>query len=48
MRMGAPTKNMTLFLNVSKVFMSGSAETQADGSRGIDIVGFSIAPRKKR
>jgi hypothetical protein len=48
MRMGASTKNVTLFLNVSKVFMSGSAETQANGSRGIDIVGFSIAPRKKR
>jgi hypothetical protein len=46
-RMGAPTKNMTVFINVSKVFL-GSAETAAGSSRAYDIVGFSIAPRKKR
>ena len=46
-RMGAPTKNMTVFLNISKVFL-GSTETAAGSSRGYDIVGFSIAPRKKR
>jgi hypothetical protein len=47
LRMGAPTRNVTLFLNVSKVFLS-SAENGTDSSRGFDIVGFSIAPRKKR
>ena len=46
-RMGAPTKNMTVFLNVSKVFL-GSTDTAAGSSRGYDIVGFSLAPRKKR
>jgi Ca2+/Na+ antiporter len=45
--MGAPTKNMTVFLNISKVFL-GSTDTAAGNSRGTDIVGFSIAPRKKR
>jgi hypothetical protein len=46
-RLSAPTKNMTVFLNVSKVFL-GSTDTAAGSSRGYDIVGFSIAPRKKR
>jgi hypothetical protein len=46
-RMGAPTKNMTVFLNISKVFL-GSADAAAGSSRGYDIVGFSIAPRKRR
>jgi len=46
-RISAPTKNMTVFLNISKVFL-GSMETAAGESRGDDIVGFSIAPRKKR
>ena len=46
-RISAPTKNMTVFLNISKVFL-GSMETAAGESRGYDIVGFSIAPRKKR
>ena len=46
-RVGAPTKNVTLFLNISKVFL-GSAENETSSSRGFDIVGFSIAPRKKR
>ena len=46
-RMGAPTKNMTVFLNVSKVCL-GSTDTAAGSSRGYDIVGFSIAPRKKK
>ena len=47
MRLGAPTKNATLFLNVSKVWVD--VGTQAGGvSPGFDIVGFSIAPRKKR
>jgi hypothetical protein len=42
-RIGAPTKNLTLFLNVTKVFLATGGNT-----RGFDIVGFSIAPRKKR
>jgi hypothetical protein len=46
-RLGGPTKNMTVFLNISKVFL-GSTETTAGDSRGYDIVGFSIAPRKKK
>ena len=46
-RMGAPTKNMTVFLNVSKVFL-GPTEGATAPSRGYDIVGFSIAPRKNR
>jgi hypothetical protein len=45
-RLNAPTKNMTLFLNVSKVWL-GTGETAARNT-GYDIVGVSIAPRKKR
>ena len=46
-RVAAPTKNLTLFLNVTKVFLaSGASEAQA--TKGYDIVGFSLAPRKKR
>jgi hypothetical protein len=46
-RMGAPTKNMTVFLNVSKVFL-GPTEGTTASSRSYDIVGLSIAPRKRR
>jgi hypothetical protein len=46
-RMGAPTKNMTVFLNVSKLFL-GPTEGATANSSSYDIVGFSIAPRKKR
>lgn len=46
-KVGAPTKNMTLFLNISKLFL-GSAENASSTARGYDIVGFSLAPRKKR
>jgi len=46
-RVGAPTKNLTLFLNVTKVFVaSGASGVQA--TKGYDIVGFSLAPRKRR
>ena len=45
-RVRAPTKNLTLFLNVSKVFLSTGGNSQNTG--GFDIVGFSLAPRKKR
>lgn len=46
-RISSPTKNMTVFLNVSKVFL-GPTEGATASSRSYDIVGFSIAPRKKR
>ena len=47
-RIGAPTKNMTVFLNITKVFLGPTEGELAGSSRGYDIVGFSIAPRKKR
>jgi hypothetical protein len=46
-RVGGPTKNFTLFLNVSKLFVSGGA-VGPQGSQGYNIVGFSLAPRKDR
>jgi hypothetical protein len=45
-RLGGRTKNMTAFLNISKVWL-GTGETGATNTRGYDIIGFSIAPRKK-
>ena len=45
-RLNGPTKNMTLFLNVSKVWL-GSGEPLTNNRSGYDIIGFSIAPRKK-
>ena len=44
-RLFAPTKNMTLFLNVSKVWVNGGSDH--GNFRGYDIAGFSLAPRKK-
>ena len=46
-RLLGPTKDMTLFLNVSKVWTAGSAHAQGT-SRGYDMMGLSIAPRKNR
>ena len=46
-RLGAPTKNLTLFLNVTKVFVASGASA-SQSTKGYDIVGFSVAPRKKR
>ena len=46
-RINAPTRNLTLFLNVSKVWL-GSGEGAGSAGRGFDIVGLSLAPRKKR
>ncbi|HXW04311.1 MAG TPA: hypothetical protein VD833_03695 [Vicinamibacterales bacterium] len=44
-RVFGPDKNMTLFLNISKVWVdSGQA---GSNYRGFDIAGFSLAPRKK-
>jgi len=39
-------KDMTLFLNVSKVWTATGADSQGTGS-GYDMMGFSIAPRKR-
>jgi hypothetical protein len=39
-------KHMTLFLNLSKVWIGGQAEGRTTG--GYDIIGFSLAPGKKR
>ena len=36
------TKDMTLFLNVSKVWVGGG------GGQGLDIIGFSLAPRSNK
>jgi hypothetical protein len=47
LRILAPTKNMTLFLSITKCWtMGGSADPLRPG--GFDIAGFSIAPRKPR
>ena len=46
-RIAAPTKNLTLFLNVTKVFVASGA-SGAQATKGYDIVGFSLAPRKNR
>ena len=47
MRLGGPTKNATLFVNVTKVWVGRGIEGSGK-SPGYDIVGFSIAPYKKR
>jgi hypothetical protein len=47
MRLAAPTKNVTLFLNVTKVWVGGEMQAAGQGAN-FDIVGLSIAPRKKR
>lgn len=46
-RLFGPTRDKTLFLNLSKVWLA-SAPDDGGTARGYDIVGFSIAPRKKR
>jgi hypothetical protein len=45
-RVGAPTKNFSLFLNVTKLFVSGAA-VGPYGGQGYNIVGLSLAPLKK-
>jgi hypothetical protein len=45
-RLFGPTKDMTLFMNLSKLWLAGSQDEQ--GTRGYEIMGFSIAPRKKQ
>ena len=45
-RFFAPTKNMTLFLNVSKVWADSGGGEPNLGS--LDMIGFSLAPKRKR
>jgi len=46
-RLFAPTKNLTLFLTITKVWVTGETYGRlAPG--GYDIAGFSLAPRKHR
>jgi hypothetical protein len=44
-RLFAPTKNLTLFLSITKVWVSGPTTAQFPGS-SLGIAGFSLAPRK--
>jgi hypothetical protein len=44
---GTPNKNLTLFLNVTKLFVAGGA-VGPEGTQGYNIVGLSLAPRKDR
>jgi hypothetical protein len=39
-------RDMTLFLNVSKVWVNGNSSNRTN-ARGFDAMGFSLAPRKK-
>lgn len=48
LRLFSPTKNMTLFLTVTKVWMMGSSAYDRLAPGGYDIAGFSLAPRKHR
>jgi hypothetical protein len=46
-RLFAPSKNLTLFLTVTKVWVMGGPFDRL-GPGGFDIAGFSLAPRKHR
>ena len=46
MRLFSPTKNVTLFLTVTKVWVTGSNAYDRLAPGGYDIAGFSLAPRK--
>jgi hypothetical protein len=46
-KMMSQSKNMTLFLTVSKVWVGGSSPEQTAG-RDFQIAGLSLAPRKKQ
>ena len=46
-RLNSRTKNMTLFLNISKAW-TGGGESAGGSAGGYDIVGLSIAPRRQR
>jgi hypothetical protein len=45
-RLFAPTKNLTLFLTISKVWIPGGSPYARLEPGGFDIAGFSLAPRK--
>jgi hypothetical protein len=45
-RLFAPSKNMTLFLTLSKVWVPGGSAMERLQPGGFDIAGFSLAPRK--
>jgi hypothetical protein len=45
-RLFAPSKNMTLFLTMSKVWVPGGTALDRLEPGGFDIAGFSLAPRK--
>jgi hypothetical protein len=47
LRLFSPTKNMTLFLTVTKVWVTGGNAYERLGPGGYDVAGFSLAPRKK-
>jgi hypothetical protein len=46
-RLFAPSKNMTLFLTISKVWVPGGSVYDRLQGGGFDIAGFSLAPRKR-
>jgi hypothetical protein len=46
MRLFSPTKNVTLFLTVTKVWVTGANAYDRLAPGGYDIAGFSLAPRK--
>jgi hypothetical protein len=46
-RLFAPTKNLTLFLSITKVWVNGPTTGQLPGG-SFDIAGFSLAPRKHK
>jgi hypothetical protein len=48
LRLVSPTKNMTLFLTVAKVWVTGGSAYDRLAPGGYDIAGFSIAPRKPK
>ena len=48
MRLVSPTKNMTLFLTVAKVWVTGGNAYDRLAPGGYDIAGFSLAPRKQK
>lgn len=45
-RLFAPSKNMTLFLTMTKVWIPGGTPYERLQGGGVDIAGFSLAPRK--
>jgi len=46
-RLSSPTKNMTLFVNIAKVW-SGGGDPAAGSTGGSEMISLSIAPRRQR